>query len=589
MSVRVVAVILTIAVALLGSSRGLGAQTRGAPVSLRLVWTDVTAGALSAPPTDVRTSEGAFLLLATADRRLRLVDRAGDTVSVVPTGIRRPTELFRERPGVFLLISDALGRRGRGMTAVGDAAIVRVRVAGSTLRTVGSPGEEGSGIVENASAIALDGEGNLYSFADSGLVGHGSTTGVELWRRALPGGVTTVVGGSEGVYAALSDGRVFVFDSRGEGRPAVHWPSPILDMAGAKGGEGAALLIRDDTQRLSLVVLEEGPRTLWHLDGVAGWSRGGTPDVLLPTAVAARDGRVRLMGNSTSPAWTLETRSPVIATTAVHEGRGYVLLDTDNRLMLVDASGSVAATLRLASPPIGMWWLPDYRRLLVAYPDWRIQAFAVDGLDREGARSADGDVRSASTTAYPGTGALVALARTVLAGHSIDERRALLDRLRVRLDEGALYGALVDYRYILAELLQEAYRNPRIAGGVVVNDAPEVRARAVAALGALSDRASRVTLTGSVRFDPDASVAAAALHAIARYGVDEFGAFPHAVRRFADGSSGERAALAPAMVDFLAYTAVTVENPALAARAIDLIARSSVSRDLRRRAVRLGR
>ena len=83
--------------------------------------------------------------------------------------------------------------------------------------------------------------------------------------------------------------------------------------------------------------------------------------------------------------------------------------------------------------------------------------------------------------------------------------------------------------------------------------------------------------------------AAAALSAIARYGVDEFGAFPRAVERFATGSAGERATLAQAMVDFLEYTAVGVEDPALAERAIDLVARSSVPRDLRARAVRLGR
>ncbi|MCG8480163.1 MAG: hypothetical protein MI724_13785 [Spirochaetales bacterium] len=583
---------------LFGAPDHIVADTLRSSGSLRLVWSTVTAGAVSAPPLDVRTPEGEFMLVTTEDRRVRLVDRTGETVSIAATGIRRPLRFLRERPGVFLVISDAYGEEGRGGASIGDAAIVRVRVAGRTIRAVGVPGYGGRGLVGDARFVSLDGEGNLYSFADPGLVGHGSTAGAMLWQRALPGGVAAVAGGDEAVYAALSDGRVFLFDSDGEGRPIVRWPSSIVDIAVAGGADTGTLLIEDDARRLSLVAFEERPRTLWSLDVAAGardTGRSSVSFVALPIAVPVQDGTIRLMGRSDSPRWTLEARSPIVAIEPVHDGRGHVLVDADDRLLLVGEGGEVAATLRLRATPTAMWWLPEYRRLVVVYPDWRMHAFAVDGLDRGSSASQDTigdgvpDGRAPSSVEASGTGALGALARAILDGPSVADRRALVDRLEGRVSAGTLYGAVDDYRSILAELLQEAYRNPRMRGGPIVNNASGVRLRAVAALAAVPDRASRVALTRSVRFDPDPAIAAAALTAIARYGVDEFGAFPHIVERFAGGSRREREVLAAAMVTFLEQTAVAVEDPPLASRALDLIARSSAPRDLRQRAVELGR
>ncbi len=599
MKARAVRALFAVAAVILSPSVPVVADAPRSSGSLRLAWSSVTAGALAAPPLDVLTSEGAFMLIATEDRRVRLVDRTGETVSVAATGIRRPLRFLRERPGVFLLVSGVYGEDDRSGAAVGDAAIVRVRATGHTIRTIGVPGGRGRGIAGDARFVSLDGEGNLYSFADSGLVVHGSTAGTTLWRRALPGRVTAVAGDGEAVYAALSDGRVFRFDGGGEGRPVVQWPLSIVDITVAGGGDAEELLIEDEARRLSLVALNERPRVLWSLDMAAGGqsARRSISGTTLPIAVAMQDGSVRLMGRSDSALWALEPRSPIVMIEPVDGGRGHALVDADNRLLLVNDWGDVAATLRLRSTPSTMWWLPEYRRLIVAFPDWRMHAFAVDGLygegssfpDAAGEGVSDGPAASAFTQESPGTGALAALARAVLDGPSITDRHALLDRLEGRVSDDALYGSVVDYRSILADLLEEVYRGSPMQGSPAVNDAPDVRLRAVAALGAMPDRASRAILTRSARFDPDPPIAAAALTAIAYYGVDEFGAFPHVVARFAGGSARERNALAPAMVDFLERSAVSVENPALASRAVDLIARSSVSRDLRRRAVEVER
>jgi hypothetical protein len=567
---------------------------------LELAWDGVTAGAVTLPPWGVGTGEDARIAIATEDRHVRFVDAAGVEVSRTRIGMRQPRGILREGGDRFLIVPEATTAQ----------SVVRLHWTGRDLRSVGDLVTAGALLSEGSRDLYLDGGGLVYGVSPRGMVGHASTVSGLLWERRLPAHPTAGAVLAGNLYLATRDRRLFRFDESGTGEEVVRTDELVLAM-----GSGAAekLVLVDGEGDLSLLTVPSNPGTPSNPAGQPGarfeWTismgepgetirfapafvagvEGGQTMILAPS----RDGGVTAVDDAGRTLWRV--RFPGNAITTLVDGAGtdvIFLLDSERRLVAVDRRGTVRTVLQLESTPTHVSWAAGARQLVVAYPDWRIEAFVLVAATETrpapppAATPAPG---TGSTSGPVSGGALRARADVVLAGNSRAERLDLVETLASQRSRRVLFGRVGEAREILGEVMLETFRSATMGAGRVRNDFPDVRRVAATELTAYMDRRSRTLLGETVRLDPYYPAVAAALEGFARYGVDDRSVLETVNARFRTATAADRAILAPAMVAILEQTALIDLEPRVTAETVTLLVQSNVSRELRARAARVRR
>ena len=567
---------------------------------LSLVWEEVAPGRVIVQPIGVNTDDGPAVLLITENRRARLLDDHGTEIAETRTGIRDVDAALREGADRLLLVPSS--PRGR--------PAVRLSYVEGRLLTVGRPASAQAVLLPDPRAVALDDQGLVYSVDGGGTIAHASAAGGMLWQRSLPARAVDVFRHRGLVVVASADGRLIAFDGAGDATEILRWNAPIevgVSFAPTPSGDDSRILVVD----------RDGALTLFHGRGESvvpvepAWtiSRPGPEPadrfdpVILPlvgpsdaaVVVPGPDGGMSALSVAGREVWNI--RGPgasFITAIAAPPFRGVVASTDDDRLIPIDSRGVVGPSLVLPRRPARVTWLETTGRLVVEYPDWRVQVFSLEGTVAEDGpdrpRTGTRGGRQVSPGRPPsGLTALDALADSVLSGGSERDRADLLGSLRSRRMEGRLFGRVGAVRRILGALLTETYRAPLVRGTVIANDFPAVRRGAVEELSNYLDVESRRFLADAVRHDPDLAVAAAALEAIARYGVDDVGALSAAVERYERSDGRGRRVLAPALLSHLEDTTIRTTDPRLFERVLSAVVTSDVPREIRRRAADAGR
>ncbi len=182
--------------------------------------------------------------------------------------------------------------------------------------------------------------------------------------------------------------------------------------------------------------------------------------------------------------------------------------------------------------------------IFVVHPEWRFTIVEMRDtvMDVPSAVFPDELVRESSRSPSAGGSALEAYADTVLAGMSRNDRRTLLESLESRIREGRMYGNVAAVRSVLIDLVGESLdRSGRF-------DDPAIRRDAARLLGLIGDLPSRDALSQAVRYDPDATVVAAALTSVTSTGKDAPDTIIHGLRRFETGTAAERRVIGTALL-----------------------------------------
>jgi outer membrane protein assembly factor BamB len=517
---------------------------------LHIVYEGVGAGAITAPPIEIPgRGDGevrSVVVLATEDRRLRLLDSDGSVTGEYRTGIRYPLSLEVVWSGG---VDTDTPRSGSGGTAIlriiaddGSAAVTSVyggQLRGVSIIPPTPPGRHsGSRWKFDDSVVAthVDPTGNTLVFSSPAVVTYISTTGYVLWSRSLPAAVMSSVADDSGVYVGLADGRIFVFSGHGEGRLVARLGAAVSDIAmrtdrgdpyvAALTNDGRITRLDEDGAELSVVwATDLRPR----IDG--GEGRFVRPDTSGGIALFQRRGAIVSLDHEGNENWIVDIPGGGFEDVVALPGDDLLVgITTDRRIISIDAAGATVDVAGLSAVTMRVTPLPIQRRVFVEYPNWRYEVVQV-----EAEPTTPPPPRStAATTGRLYTGrnsglreespsAFIRLAEATLASSSQRDRNTLLDTIERRIDDRDLFGRVDDVVDVLTRLAQESYGGPRIVGGVVQNNFPEVRTRAATLLGYFGGNESRHALATIVRYDPDVDVVAAALRVAGNAGFDDAG------------------------------------------------------------------
>lgn len=584
---------------------------------LERLWRRTSPGAITAPPRDVLLDvnafswgsagreEEAFLILASEDRRIRLIDRSGEERGVVRTGVRTPIAVS-VAPGAIVetVTPDGVlrlvlypGDRGGRTTPVAVSA----QAVGHTLREA----RRDAGFDPDSVVAVPDSRGNWFAVTPPQRISHVSARGALLWERPVPSPITSVAAVADGILAATRDGRVFAFDGSGTGSTVLSHSAPVHAVAGVPVRSGTAVVLADAEGAVSWYLRREGAERFvlqWGFDigerstlvgrddgpsqAVADnrmrWSTAGLP-IVLRTA----SGALIALNRSGREAWRLSVPgSPV--THAVMTGREplrVVAVDSDNRLLLIDESGVIRNAVELDARPVALSWLPRADYAVLVYGDWSVEAFSI--ADTSFPEADDLPLARVAPSGVSRLNALSALADAALSDTTYTARETLLATIAERLAAARLFGSVDAVYEILAELASESYRTPVRRSSAITNDFPGVRAGALALLRDLGDREAVRVAHEAVRWDPDARVVATAIGVIAARGIDEQMTRSVLLRRFAAASASERTILASAIVDFLAAVPPRSAGEAAIHRDLALaVSQAAIPRELREAALR---
>lgn len=537
-----------------------------------LEWSEVTAGALTAAPFTVEIGRRDRVAVVTEDRHVRAFDETGRVIASLRTGIRAPLQPLSSEAGI-VEIAQPDGRIRRFALGAGEL--------GGAARHDGTA-PDGAPIPEgNAAGWARDRLGNGWFLVPPRNAVYVSAAGRVLARVALPSRVTTLAAAADGMWVGLADGRIVLLGSGGGILDGPRLPEAVTD-----------LLVGADARRLLISTIDAAGVARLH--ELHPNRRGAARERLIGRAVVPRGSRLQTIDDG-GAGWIVEGgtaiaigSAPVVvpqrlaplapARILAAPGTGALLvLAGDGRLLLVGpaGTGSTAATLR--GEPSGAVVVAG--RVAVWYADWRMEVFAFGGS------SAAAGAQSTTIAVEPpvADGALAILARAVLDGARRAEREALLDSFESRLREERLGGHLTTLHEASRVLLTEVYRGA--AAGATTPppvDLPQIRLRTVALLAQILDSPSRAILTETVARDPDPRVAADAVRALARVGLDRGTALEAALRRFNTGDRRTRDLLAAGIVSLLESGAPA--PTALRLSAADAVIRADVARSLRERA-----
>ncbi len=500
---------------------------------LRIAWEDVTPGEVSAPVRSVWYFERGRsesdrrwgLALVTEDRHMRIHDSRGETVRTVRTGLRAAVDLRQERSGTVLL-AERNGTIRRVSPETGSVVPV-ARVSFEPRR------------------LWLDRDGNIYVVGQEREIAHISPAGTILWQRELPARISTITERPDALYVAIGDGRIFRFDRTGTGQVVYRGDRPFRDLTGGEMGRFFTLVGIDLESRVSAIRIEgESGRRIWSVERPAGERLLGV-DARGKVWVIGDTGELGLIDPGGTYARVARVPGGIASAAVLDRARSVVhLVDEELRLLTVTGEGHVESARQLEGSPLSLTMIHETGEVVIRYDDWGMVVLAQEGAP--GTRRLT-DQRDSSL----GSSALGAFTETVLDGTSRPERLRLAEMLAERRESADLYGHVVTYRTAATRLLDEIYRRADAGDRAGINNFPDVRSRAVELLRYSLDTGSREALAIAVERDPDASVAADALRALADLGVDDYGALSRARARFRRANQQDRTVLAAGMIELL--------------------------------------
>lgn len=552
---------------------------------IALQYDGVGAGAITGGPLEFTYWDGSRelemkigMVVSTEDRRIRLFDREGGVIDSYRTGLRDPL--------VFDLLPIGFDREERYTHLIrtvdvdGASGVVsfygdRFRGARSENSTV-ETWYRSSGTIDRRNAIAgyRDPLENSYILSRPGTIHYISANGYLLWSRSLPAPIRRTFSDATTVYVALSDGRLYAFYGEGEGSMVYRSDDPIQDIAVLRDENADFLVVLTAAGRLvRLNRSREGgdPR----IGLIEGWSRDVSADLRTETIHFSQPqltGQIVLFGEGREIVvydanghirWEREIPGTgFLDVVSIPGFEGVVGVTRDARIVAFDAMGESIGVVQLSDSPTKVTALPRLRQVVVEYPNWEYEVFSLDAVDGP-PQDEGGSGRSYTDeiAVFPsvsirrigeGESALERYADAVLSGVSQSDRHKLLDSIEDRLSSHELFGSVSETKTTLYRIAQESYGGPRIVGGVVQNNFPEVRKRAVELLGYFGDRSTRRMFASIVRYDPEPHVVSTALNSARNTGFDDAGVADWAYERFKTASPPEQSELAEALVTFLA-------------------------------------
>ncbi len=526
--------------------------------------TVVFPGAVTAPLVVVQGGEAESLICAaTQDRYIRAWTWEGVVAWEINVG-RRVRSLLEAPDGTIV----AVGTRGE---------VIRITPEGTVASRLSGPAALAEGTVE------IDLRGNLRALAGRQVTAAGPS-GRLLWSTVLPDSVVAGTVSAGRSWYQTESGALFSIsaDVRGERLPLRAGPPALVP------APGGSVLFVDDASR---VVLSAGSGSnTWN-----GTDRLEVVPIRSTTwgfAALHADGTVQLFdwaggkyGRSIGPVDEEATILVAEGGSALVVGRaGVVRIDAEGARTLLSRVSDGSEPWLGGGPPVAAALSADGAHLVIVDDSWRAEFITLE--------DAYVPVPMPTTEPEPDetsgdrSGAFLTAALNILAGEGRRERAQLLQQIDDRLGEGRLFSTLADVTTVLGRIALEPYRHPLRRRGVVVNDYPEIRLRAVRLLAAILDEPSRRLLMECAQRDPEAAVAGAALGAIATYGYDKTGAAVQiAGERFSRSSLRDRELLAPAVVRVGAMAGSGPAGLAL----LQAVSTSDVARETRLEAMRLMR
>lgn len=499
---------------------------------LRFAREDVTPGRISAPVVALQHSEERGgrserlwrLALMTEDRHIRLYERTGEKVKSVRTGIRTATMIIQDRSGLVYLVEL-------------QGSIVRLNIDRITARRIVTPGAASIGAWN-------DPQGNLYVLGSPRDVSHISAAGVLLWRRSLPSRITTFASDANDLFIATADGRIFRFDSTGQGSVLFRTESPLEQISTALIDRDLVIIGIDAGGEVSAIRSGiSGGRRIWSAKKASGAVLIGVDDQGNSWLVDPEDYLVVLSPRG-DPKATVRIPGIAISRLAINRSRNRLyVVDAENRLLTVLSDGHIDGSLQLATTPYSVQYLSETDELIVIHTDWRIEVYRGSGTQSPPRVRIPTSIDSPADTRGQ-TSALRALGDAVLDGTSRSERERLVTTLQNRVDDAQLFGDVAIARSLAIRLLTEPERVPRI-------DFPDIRIRAVTVLEAFLDAPSRQALSQAIVRDPDHRVASSALKALSRSESDNLSVLDRGYERWRRAEAPERAIIAEGIVSFL--------------------------------------
>lgn len=534
------------------------------PLQAQAPWLILTAegvspGAITAPPIEIDLGGQLGFVVTTEDRTMRFIEPIFGSEVVASVGFHARAAAYRADPATFILIGERLE-----MSRVDLGSGRGVRVRGRL-----DP-RHGWTVVERAGfpGAILDARGNLYLLSGTTRIIHMSAAGTVLWARDLPTPPISYADAGGVLYLALQNGLVMRFDENGSGRSVLRLRSEPTSLAVDRWNGGGAILVAERSGGLSRYALGGAePRELWT-------RRFDAPprivDVAGGTAFIAAGGRVYAVDRYGLDRWSIDASARSDGSICIIDDKRGAFLSDDGTLVGF-SSENLLDPVGLDGEVTAIDALPRRGALLVRYGDWSWQVWTIEPRDERALAAA----ATRPSEEPPATTALGALVDLALESPTAGRGERAIAIVEERIDGAELYGDVTTARRLAVGLLTEVSR-----GGF---DRPDIRLRAVRILARLLDDTSRAALVRAVRDDPEADVAAEAVSALARWGIEEEGVFAVVLARFRSEDDRGRRTLAEPIVRLL-ESLPALSDPDYTALAV-AVAQADIDSELRRRAV----
>lgn len=444
----------------------------------------------------------------------------------------------------------SIGRDGTAYAGMGSGDLVAVNPRGGIIWRFSTGGSIlGNPVTaDDGTVFVATGSGTIYSLSLSGSV---------EWSVTLPARMTSppILDGQETLYLGAADGRLYALTRWGRFKWSLPLGGSPQSIAAGRNGR-LYVLVSGGT----LVAVSANGAIVWrHEVGEGGFGPLlGEKQVY----VAAATGNVKAFTAGGKPLWTSPLGTALTGSWVLGLHELYVM-ERDSRVAAVDtADGTIAGTSAVHA--VGTMNLANDGTLLIGGRDWLVYGYLGARADPNADwTAASADARNSGHGAgrldqleanrmlsrIPDYLALEALAdpisRSALSG--------VLGRLTGRIESGKAGKSTWYVRRLLERIAGVGVLNPIVEGATVINDFPQVRAKAAALLAALPSLGARTTLIRVLRAESDPVAAASEMTALGAIGSDGDGAATRAVaeslRRLQAAAGGPLPRVARAAVD----------------------------------------
>lgn len=472
----------------------------------------VSRGELTVPPTAV----GSRALLASADRRLYLLEAGGEIVWRAELGGKAVAPVTPAASGTLAVLTDAqelslfdgedrrlLWRRripsGRALSAEAGLPALLASREGTILVAAGS---------------------RLSSFSLSGSL---------LWERELRAPLSTPpLRGSNGILlVGTEEGRLTAYTADGALRWTTLLEEAATDLAESEGGflvlQGRRAIRRFDgegTEQRELPLSALPQEFSGSVDRISPAPAGRLVLFNSAAGLVSVSGEGEVLWSASGATDFAPTPEGVLLSFAGGEGE---LRSYRGRLLWeLESEGEIRELLSLRG------------QMLIVFGDWVVSWYRSGAAVSDGGAESGGSAVSATPGSFHGAapelaptpaeeGDLPLLFRELFRSPSRRDREQLLGAIENRAARHDLAGIYRGTRELTVDIALEPYRHPRRQGGAIQNDFPDLRARAGRLLGTWGDLPSWRGLLSLLREETEAQVVLAALEGLSEIPYDREG------------------------------------------------------------------